>query len=283
MKSIRFAIAFVIIGVSCSKPVDSCQEEWITLFNGNDLADWTVKISGYEPGDNFGNTFRVEDSLLTVSYDQYDSFENRFGHIFYKNKFSYYLISAEYRFVGEQAKGGPDWAIRNSGIMVHGQSTESMRKDQDFPISIEVQLLGGLGSGPRSTANLCTPGTHVVMADTLLTTHCIDSNSKTYNGDQWVNVKVLVLGDSLITHMVQGDTVLQYSKPQIGGEVVNGFDPAVKVDGKMLTEGSISLQSESHPVQFKNVKLLNLCGCTDKKAANYKIYYVKSNNSTCLY
>ncbi len=283
MKSIRYVIALVIIVVSCSKPVDSSQEEWITLFNGKDLTDWTVKIRGYEPGDNFGNTFRIKDSVLTVSYDQYDSFANRFGHIFYKDKFSYYLISAEYRFIGEQAKGGPDWAIRNSGIMVHGQSAQSMLKDQDFPISIEVQLLGGLGSGQRTTANLCTPGTHVTIADTLLTTHCIPSNSKTYNGDQWVNVKVLVLGDSRITHIVEGDTVLQYFKPQIGGEVVNGFDPAVKVDGKMLTEGYISLQSESHPVEFRNVKLLNLCGCTDKKAKNYKTYYVKSDNSQCLY
>jgi hypothetical protein len=283
MRALPFLFILFLLGVSCRQVSTENQEEWLTLFNGVDLTDWRVKIRGYEVDNNFGSTFRVQDSVLKVVYDEYDSFANRFGHIFYKEKFSHYLISADYRFVGEQAKGGADWATRNSGIMVHGQSPESMGLDQDFPISIEVQLLGGLGNGPRSTANLCTPGTHVVIADTLLTTHCISSSSKTYDGDQWVNVKVLVLGDSLIRHIVEQDTVLEYSKPQIGGEVVSGFDPAVKKDGSPLTEGYISLQSESHPVEYRNVKLLNLCGCTDRKAKNYKSYFVKSDNSRCIY
>lgn len=267
----------------CQKNTSPDQPEWIKLFNGVDMNDWKPKIRHSDLNDNFGNTFRVEDSVLRVSYDQYDSFRMRYGHLFYKDNFSYYLLNVEYRFVGEQATGGEGWARRNSGVMVHGQSPESMMRDQDFPISIEVQLLGGLGEGPRPTANLCTPGTHVVMQDSLFTDHCINSTSKTYDGDQWVNVKILVLGDSLIAHIVEGDTVLRYSKPQIGGGVVNGFDPAQKVDGAPLTEGSISLQSESHPVEFRKVELLNLKGCTDRKAGNYKSYYVKSDNSGCIY
>lgn len=259
------------------------EKEWIQLFNGKDLKNWDVKISGHDLNDNFGNTFRVDSGKLTVRYDQYDSFRNQFGHIFYREKFSHYLVAVEYRFVGKQVTGGADWATRNSGVMVHAQSAESMMKDQDFPISIEAQLLGGLGTGERSTANLCTPGTNVYMGDTLFTPHCINSRSKTFVGDQWVRVELLVLGDSLIRHIVNGDTVLEYTQPKLGGGMVNNYDQEIKLDGASLTEGYIALQSESHPVEFRKVELLKLKGCKDPKAKNYKPYYIKADNSFCMY
>lgn len=269
--------------VLAQKSSDPDKKEWIKLFNGRDLTGWDVKIAGYDLNDNFGDTFRVENGVMKVGYEKYDKFNNRFGHIFYKDKFSYYLIAVEYRFVGDQAPGGAGWATRNSGIMVHCQSAKSMGKNQDFPISIEVQLLGGLGKGERTTANLCTPGTNVVINGKLFTTHCVNSTSKTYDGDQWVRVEVEVLGDTSVRHMIDGKTVLEYQQPQIGGGNVAGFDPAVKKDGTLLSEGYISLQSESHPIEFRKVELLNLAGCMDKKASNYKSYYVKSDNSKCIY
>ncbi|QHT72087.1 DUF1080 domain-containing protein [Rhodocytophaga rosea] len=231
---------------------------WIQLFNGKDLKDWQVKIRNYPLNENYGNTFQVENGVMKVDYSQYQNFDEKFGHIFYKQKYSYYLLSLEYRFTGEQAKGGPGWAIRNSGAMLHCQPPATMGLDQDFPISIEVQFLGGNGKDERHTANLCTPGTNVVLNGKLFTPHCIDSNSKTYHGDQWVRADVLVLGDSLVKHIVEGDTVLTYEKPQIGGGNVSSHDPAVKMDGKLLTEGYIALQSESHPVEFRRVELYNL-------------------------
>ena len=257
--------------------------EWIQLFNGKDLEGWDVKIAGYELNDNFGNTFRVENGVLKAAYDQYEEFGNRFGHIFYREPFSHYLLRLEYRFLGDQVPGGPEWGFRNSGIMVHCQSAGSMLKDQDFPISIEVQLLGGAGSGERPTANLCTPGTNVEMNGSLVTTHCIQSSSKTYHGDQWVRVEVAVLGSSQIKHMVEGETVLVYENPQFGGGNVHNFDEKLMQDGQLLEGGYISLQSESHPVEFRNIELLSLAGCTDPKASNYKSYYVKSDNSKCRY
>ncbi|MCI0339154.1 MAG: DUF1080 domain-containing protein [Acidobacteria bacterium] len=262
---------------------DPDKKEWIQLFNGKDLKGWDVKINGYDLNDNYGNTFRVENGVLKTAYDKYDNFSDRFGHMFYREKFSHYIVAVEYRFVGEQATGAPGWALRNSGIMVHSQSAQSMGKKQDFPISIEVQLLGGTGKGERTTANLCTPGTHVEMDGKLVTQHCINSRSKTYDGDQWVRVEVTVLGDSQIKHMVEGQPVMSYEKPQIGGGAVSNFDENVKKDGTLLSEGYISLQSESHPIEFRKVELLNLSGCTDKKASNYKSYYVKSDNSKCKF
>lgn len=259
----------------------AARSEWIQLFNGRDLTGWTPKIRGSAAGENFANTFRVENGNLVVRYDGYDEFKERFGHLFYKDKFSYYIIAAEYRFVGDQAKGGPGWAARNSGIMVHGQTPQSMGKDQDFPISIEVQLLGGLGKGNRTTANLCTPGTNVELGGKLFTTHCKNSESRTFAGDQWVRVEVEVWGGERIRHVIDGKIVLDYDKPQIGGGSVSGHDPAVKQDGQILTEGTISLQSESHPVEFRRVELLNLVGCMDKKSKNYRSYFVKNDPARC--
>ncbi|NLX96446.1 MAG: DUF1080 domain-containing protein [Rhodopirellula sp.] len=232
--------------------------EWIQLFNGKNLDGWTPKIAGYEVGDNFGETFRVQDGVLKTAYDQYDQFNGRFGHLFYREPFSHYLLHVEYRFVGEQVPGGPGWAVRNSGIMIHGQSPQSMAKDQSFPVSIEVQLLGGAGAGERPTANVCTPGTHIVMDGKLVTRHCNSSSSKTYHGDQWVTVEVEVHGNAMIRHAVNGETVFEYSRPQLDA---GDADARKLIEGgqdKMLSGGTISLQSESHPVEFRKVELKKL-------------------------
>lgn len=261
------------------------REEWIALFNGHDLDGWTPKITGHALGDNVGNTFRVEDGLLMVRYDRYKSFGGQFGHLFYKQPFSYYRLVVEYRFVGEPAPGTPgSWASRNSGVMLHSQPPGTMGRDQDFPISIEAQFLGGLGDGrARPTMNLCTPGTDVVHEGSILSGHCLDSASKTFDGDQWVRAEVLVLGSGQITHFVNGEKVLEYALPQFGGGAISNFDPASKPDGKLIEGGYISLQSESHPIDFRKVELLNLAGCMDHKASNYKRYYVKSVPESCVY
>ena len=237
--------------------------QWQELFNGKDLSDWTVKIRTHELGENFASTFRVEDGMMKVRYDGYTQFDQQYGHIFYKKPFSYYLLQVEYRFVGEQCPGGEGWAIRNSGAMLHSQDPKTMLKDQDFPISIEAQFLGGNGEDPRPTCNLCTPGTNVVLADTLFTPHCINSSSKTYHGEQWVQANFIVLGDEEVHHLVGQDTVFSYFKPQIGGGNVNPVDASVKIDGKLLKEGNISLQSESHPIDFRRVAIIDLVGIKD--------------------
>ena len=262
----KFTCAYFCFSMLCLMACDpakkassqSGKEEWISLFNGKNIDGWDVKITGHDLNDNYKNTFRVENGILKVSYDGYAEFGNRFGHIFYKKAFSYYRLRVEYRFTGEQVKGGEGWALRNSGAMLHCQSAASMAKNQDFPISAEAQFLGGDGTNERHTSNLCTPGTHVVMNDKLVTDHCLESNSKTYHGDQWVTAEFLVLGDSLIQHILEGKVVMEYSKPQIGGGVVNNYDPAAKTDGKILTGGYIALQSESHPIEFRKVELLDL-------------------------
>lgn len=258
--------------------------DWVQMFNGRDLTGWDVKFAKHELNENYNNTFRVEEGLLKVRYDKWTAFNGEFGHLFYKQPFSHYLIAVEYRFVGGQVTGAGSalaWALRNNGIMVHGQTAESMGLNQDFPISLEVQLLGGLGRGARSTANLCTPGTNVHFGDSLITRHCTNSVSKTYDGDQWVRAEVLVLGDSIIKHIANGDTVMTYRLPEMGGGSANNTKPGVLVAGKVLSEGSISLQAETAEIDFRKVEILNLKGCMNPKASNYKPYFIKSDPASC--
>lgn len=230
------------------------KEEWIQLFNGKDLEGWTIKMNKHQIDENFNNTFRVENGMMVTRYDQYEKFDGEFGHIFYNTPFSHYKLRVEYRVVGEQVQGGAGWAIRNSGVMFHAQSPQSMMVNQEFPVCIEAQFLGGLGEGERSTGNLCTPGTHVHIDGELVKRHCTNSTSATYHGDQWVTFELVVYGDSIIHHIVNGDTVLTYSKPQVGG-AHEGYPVP---EGTPITEGYIALQAESHPYEFRKVELLDL-------------------------
>jgi hypothetical protein len=260
-------------------------ENWKELFNGKDINDWIVKIHHYDVSDNHANTFKVEDKMIRVSYDDYEGdFNDRFGHLYYKQPYSYFHLKMEYRFVGELHPGAPSYTILNSGIMFHSQDPRTMPVEQDWPISVEMQFLAGLEEGkPRPTGNMCSPGTEVIYNGKMYPGHCINSSSETYFGDQWVSAELIVLGDSMVYHLINGDTVLQYTEPQIGGGVVQRYDPTMKQDGKLLTEGFIALQSEGQPVDFRSIKLLNLEGCMDPKAKNYKDYYVKSNPRDCTY
>lgn len=257
MKNISlFFILLASLAACTTKKETTTEEAWIQLFNGKDLTGWTPKISGYEAGVNFNNTFRVEDGILKVSYSEYDSFRGEFGHLFYKDEFSHYRLRIEYRFAGARAPGAADWAFMNSGVMVHGQRVETMGVDQDFPVSLEAQFLGGTPERQRSTGNLCTPGMHVYLADTLNTVHCISAQTKTFMEGEWVMAEVIAYGDSLLHHVIEGDTVLTYTKPIIGGDYLpeNYSVPA----GTPVKGGTISLQSESAPIEFRRVELMVL-------------------------
>lgn len=248
---------------------DQAEQEWIQLFNGSDLTGWTPKIRGHELGDNYADTFRVTDGLLTVSYDQYkpeDSLSmdgkkkpswEKFGHLFYKDTFSNYILRAEYRFVGEQILNGPGWALRNNGLMIHGQDPATMTKMQKFPVSIEVQLVGGNGTDDRPNLCVFTPGTNIVVNGKLYKKHGYKIKAPTFHGDQWVTVEVEVRGNKVIRHKIAGETVVEYTQPQ--------YDPKdreaqqfIVDDQLMISGGTISIQSESSPIQFRKIELMKL-------------------------
>lgn len=252
--------AFVLLAFSGCRSIQPEQRSgWTELFNGRDIKDWNVKINHHEVGYNFANTFRVEDGMIKIRYDQYEAFNDQFGHLYYKKPFSHYRLLVEYRITGDWKDDAPSYTISNSGIMFHSQDPKTMLKDQDWPISVEFQLLAELEKGkPRPTGNMCSPGTDIIYEGKIDSRHCIESTSKTYKKDEWVTAELIVMGDSLITHLINGDTVLQYAKPQIGGGVVNNFDPRFKLDGRPLKDGFIALQSEGQPVDFRRIAIMEL-------------------------
>ncbi len=262
MKQIKISLTLAIIPalMSCgSKGKTENKEEWQSLFNDKNLNDWIVKIHHHEVGDNYANTFRVDDGAIQVNYDEYEEFGERYGHLFYKEPFSSYHLKFEYRFTDQWMEDAPGYTYRNSGVMFHSQDPNSILTEQDWPISVEYQMLADAEDGePRPTGNMCSPGTEVFYEGKMDPRHCISSSSETYQWDEWVKAELIVYSDSLVIHKVNGNKVLEYTKPQIGGGVADGYDPAIKKDGKLLTEGYIGLQAEGQGVEFREIRIKNL-------------------------
>jgi hypothetical protein len=262
-KSLKISIFLItILSFSCvvqeklESAKNQTKSEWQVLFNGKDLTGWIPKIQHHEAGDNYASTFRVVDEAIEVNYDDYGAFEDRYGHLFYDKSFSSFHLSWEYRFTDQWLKDAASYTYRNSGIMFHSQGPETILKEQDWPISVEYQMLAEEKEGvARPTGNMCSPGTDVFFEGRIDPRHCINSTSPTFKWDEWVKADLIVFGDSIVHHLVNGDTVLTYSLTQIGGGTANRFDPAIKVDGTPLKSGYIGLQSEGQGVIFKEIKI----------------------------
>ena len=293
---VPFLFTLLITGCNDNKAEkdEKSTGEWMSLFNGKDLTGWEVKIKDHPLNENYKNTFRVEDSMIRVSYADYEKFDNQFGHLYTQTAYSYYKLKLQYRFVGDHLADAPIWADRNSGVMLHSQSGKSLELHQDFPVSLEFQFLCGNGKDTNQTGNVCTPGTFITHDGKVYTGHIYPADSKTYLKNEWINVQADVYGDSLVRHIVNGDTVLTYTKPMIGQGFVSdelSWTQASITDSMVwirkantpLKEGYIALQAESQPVDFRKIEILNLVGCTDPKAKNFRDYYIKSDNSQCKY
>ena len=241
--------------VSEKKNNDQAMEDgkWISIFNGQDLDGWIPKVTGYKAGENPLDLFSVENGILKVDYSKYKRFNGRFGHLFYKEKLSSYVLHVEYRFHGELLSDAPAYCYRNSGVMIHSQSAESMDIEQNWPVSIEVQLLGSTDSVKQKTANICTPGTTVYYKEKFTNEHCISSASKYYFDNEWVNLDIIVHGGKSISMVIDRDTVLVVSHPQIGGMLLPENYP-VQV-GTLLEDGYIALQAEGTNIDFRKVDL----------------------------
>lgn len=261
MKRSHWLLAVLLTGLAASaSTVIAAEPAWIPLFNGKDLSGWTVKIAKRPLGENYANTFRVEDGILKVSYADYDRFDEQFGHLFTHLAYSHYILRLEYRFTGSMMPDAPKYVNLNSGVMLHAQPPQSMRYDQGFPASLEMQFLADEGKGKRSTGNLCTPGTHVVMGGKLITQHIVQSSAPALPAGQWVRAEVEVHGHDEIIHRINGVEVLRYQNPQL--DPTNNNAPAtdqIEAGGPVkLSYGHIALQAEGQPVWFRNIELRSL-------------------------
>ncbi|HBH24075.1 MAG TPA: DUF1080 domain-containing protein [Cytophagales bacterium] len=234
------------------------EKKWTPIFNGENLDNWTIKISGSELHENFGNTFRVEDNMMKVRYDQYEQFGNRFGHIFYNTPQSNYRLRLKYRFMGEKMEDSPAWTLMNNGVMIHAQDPATMALVPDpldtamnfmdhFPVSVECQLLGQPEDKVEmvTTANICKVGSSFQVQGEVPEKNIFPSTIGRFPSGQWVNLELIVYSDSLVHHVVNRDTVATYTNLQLA-------------DGTPLTNGYIAFQSEAHPIDFKDVELMEL-------------------------
>ena len=229
--------------------------KWKSLFNGKNLDGWKVKIVGHPLGENFGNTFRVENGVIQSRYDAYDSFRVRFGGLYYNKKFRNYRLKVEYRFTGELTPGAPSWGFRDGGIQYHCQAPESLKLDQPFPICLEYNLLGGNGKDERPTGDICCSGTLVLIDGKRNSSYCTPPTTKrTFHGDQWVTLEIDVRGDS-IRHFINGEEILFFTNPRYNPDHQLGKAFIVNGDDK-VKEGFISLQSNSHPMEFRKIEIL---------------------------
>jgi hypothetical protein len=265
---------------------------WVQLFNGKDLKDWDIKFAGKELNVNFNNTFKVVDSVLSVDYSGWSRFNNEFGHAINKTKaYSHYLLRAEYQVGPTQIAGGPGWAVQNNGLMLHSQSMASMTLNQDFPISMETQLLGtgNTESDPNSSMNLCTPGTAfytTLTGGSVNTSHCVSAANNTRPAPgEWTWVSVSVMGDSIIRHYTTksptGTPTFTYYRPVYWAGNVGNPPANTPANGTALKSGYIAIQAETHPYKFRKLELLDLEGCMDKNSPAYRTYFVKSNPALC--
>jgi hypothetical protein len=258
---IVFFICILLISCQSKKSTESSttsnefSKKWISLFNGENLDGWVMKIAGYEIGENFGNTFRVENGILSIRYNEYDSFRNRFGALYYDKQLSNYRLKLEYRFVGETAPGAPVWGYRDSGVQFHCQSPSSLGLNQPFPVCLEYNLHGGNGTDERPVGEICTNGTTVEINGVKNTSFCTPAtHKKTFHGDQWVTLEIDVQDDHII-HFVNGQEILHYNNPRYNPEHELG-KTFIKDGDDRVRSGYISLQSNSHPIDFRNISLI---------------------------
>ncbi len=260
---IRISFLFIIISFACQpatkeKVTDVVESLPVqqSIFNGKDLDGWTMKVNKYPLGENFGNTFRVEDGILKIRYDQYgDDFDERFGALYFDKKLKNFNLKLDYRFVGETAPGAPEWGFRDSGVQILSQSPSSVKIDQPFPVSVEYNLHGGDGTKDRPVGEVCANGMKVKINGETNSSYCSPATiKKTYHGDQWVNLEIDVK-DGVIKHFSNGEEILTYTDPILDAEHDLGKQ-FIKDGNTTVSDGYISFQSNSHPIDFKNIELV---------------------------
>lgn len=241
---------------------------WTPIFDGRTLAGWTPKIARHPLGENWQDTFIVKDGAIRVSYAGYDKFAAQFGHLFYKTAFGAYRLRLNYRVLEPPLPDTPAWARGNSGVMFHSQSPESMGLNQPFPVSVEFQILGKDGDGPRPTGSVCTPGVSITLLDAKgvgrrQAEHCTTSSGPTVPNGTWTKLELEVLANGQVTERINGVVVHRYADIELDPN-----DPMAPLDARRLIAerggvlpvkaGYIALQSEGHPVEFKDIQVQEL-------------------------
>ena len=237
-------------------PAPAPEAKWQRIFDGKTLAGWTPKITGRAVGEDPQHMFIVQNGAIRVSHVNYKRFEGEFGHLFWKTPLKAFRIRFDYRLFGDPLPGIAVWQTSNSGLMFDAQAPATMRRDQDFPVSLEFQLLGVPRPTREPTGNLCTPGTSVEIDGKRDPRHCILSSSPLLPVGRWAHAALEVLPNGEITHFIDGKPVLHYAAPELDPEDKDAQPLITAAGGKVqLRQGYIALQSEGHQIEFRNIEL----------------------------
>lgn len=249
-------VCAVLAACAHAPPAGRAEAPWRPLFDGRTLDGWTPKIAGHPLGDNYRATFIVRDRAITVSYAGYDRFAGQFGHLFYKTPFAAYRLRLRYRLLEPGIADAPTWAHSNSGVMFHAQRPESMGLAQPFPVSFEFQILGPDGPGPRPTGSVCSPGTNLTIGGVIAKTHCVTSSGPTIPNETWTRLELEVSASGEVTHRINGQVVHRYAGLELD-PLDRDARPLIAERGGVLalSEGYIALQSEGHPIAFRDIEL----------------------------
>lgn len=250
---IIFAVVTATAAFAAETEADS--GGWHSLFNGRNLDGWTIKIAQHTLGENYADTFRVEDGMIKVAYDKYGKFDQQFGHLYTDSPYSHYVLQLEYLLTGTVMADAPSWTKCNSGVMIHSQSPLSMTVEQLWPVSMEFQFLADGTSAGRQTGNACTPGTNLEKDGSLLTDHIIESTAKLYPLDTWVAIEAEVHGNDEVIYRVNGVEVLRYQHPQLDPRDPDAQRLLAAGNPPQLGFGHIALQAEGQPVWFRNIRI----------------------------
>ncbi|MFT4734662.1 MAG: hypothetical protein ACI9DJ_000951 [Algoriphagus sp.] len=227
--------------------------KWVSLFNGENLEGWQIKIAGHELDVNIHETFRVEEGMLKIRYDKYDNYGTQYGAIYTDKAYSNYRLRMEYRFTGDTAVGSPGWGYRDSGVQYHCQDPKTIEVDQSFPFSLEYNLHGGDENNERPTGQICANGTLITL-DGEVVKGCQQPNpAVVIKGDDWAILEIDVQG-AKIKQFINGVEVLSFSNPRLDPE--HAVAKTFIKQNEMLTNGFISLQSNSHPIDFRKIEIM---------------------------
>ncbi len=294
---------------------------WIQMLRKGDtkLSDWTPKIQGHAAGENPYNSFSYGETSdgqprLIVTDTVSNTSSYGYGHLFYKTAYSDYIVRAKYHFPTKEsfAGGAGSWTIQNNGLMLHCQSAASMDKGQDYPKSIENQLIGywsyGDGSPPNTTtSNLCLVNTSVnyhgqwysdgtghhctqskfhSLAYDSSTTPAKGANSTnaTWPGkDIWEYAMDRVIDSTSMTFYMRSrpdtawDSVLGVTQIRLGLTNTSSGPGSTTA----LGSGYISIQMEGTSTEFASIEVLNLVGCMTKTDTAYRAYFIKDDPKQC--
>jgi hypothetical protein len=224
----RTLLGLAIVGLSALGPMAGAEtddEGFVRLFDGKDLAGWTMGAD---------QSWVVDDGVIALQREM-DGREHNFDYLWTKDKYGDFILELEFK-VPERA---------NSGVFLR---TSDLR--DPVYTGIEVQV-----SNSYDRARITRGGTAGAIYDCLAPT----KNTVKPPGE-WNHYRI-TCRDHLITVVLNGEKILQmdldqWTEPRKNPDgTPNKFPRALK---DFAREGYIGFQDHGRPVWYRNIRIKRL-------------------------